>query len=115
MRPNYAFWGCTSLSSVVIPENVTTIGTCAFIECKNLATVTIPESVISIGDSAFEVYSNDTYFPIPNLVFTVAKDSYAERWCKENGRKYIIPGMTEADDDSSTDDTVYADRTDWLH
>ena len=49
---NGAFSGCR-LSSVDIPNSVTTIGSDAFLECKGLQTVIIPESVTSIGDRAF--------------------------------------------------------------
>ncbi len=49
---NGAFSGCR-LSSVDIPNSVTTIGSDAFLECNYLQTVIIPESVTSIGDRAF--------------------------------------------------------------
>ena len=48
-----AFYGCTGLTSVTIPEGVTSIGQLAFRDCNNLTSVTIPGSVTSIGDSAF--------------------------------------------------------------
>ena len=35
----YAFYDCTSLTSVVIPESVTTIGKCAFAGCTSLTAV----------------------------------------------------------------------------
>ena len=44
---------CCSLTSVTIPNSVTGIGHDAFEGCSGLATVTIPSSVTSIGDSAF--------------------------------------------------------------
>ena len=49
----YAFYGCSSLTSVVIPEGVTSIGSCAFQDCFSLTSVVIPEDVISIGGDAF--------------------------------------------------------------
>ena len=49
-----AFRGCTGLTSVTIPNTVTTIGGQAFQNCKGLTSVTIPESVTSIGSYAFE-------------------------------------------------------------
>lgn len=48
-----AFFGCHSLSAVVIPEGVTSIGDDAFHGCTNLSKVTIPASVVSIGNDAF--------------------------------------------------------------
>ncbi|MBR6037539.1 MAG: leucine-rich repeat protein, partial [Candidatus Methanomethylophilaceae archaeon] len=47
------FFGCSSLSSVSIPDSVTSIGFQAFFGCSSLSSVSIPDSVTSIGDSAF--------------------------------------------------------------
>ena len=48
-----AFSGCTGLTSITIPDSVTKIGADAFYGCSNLTSVTIPDSVTSIGDNAF--------------------------------------------------------------
>ena len=48
-----AFSGCTGLTSVTIPDSVTSIGVSAFYGCTGLTSVTIPDSVTSIGDNAF--------------------------------------------------------------
>ena len=49
----YAFFSCTSLTSVTIGNSVTSIGDQAFRGCTGLTSVTIPNSVTSIGDAAF--------------------------------------------------------------
>ena len=50
---NYAFWYCTGLTSVTIPNSVTSIGNYAFRDCTGLTSIEIPNSVTSIGYSAF--------------------------------------------------------------
>ncbi|MBR5332477.1 MAG: leucine-rich repeat domain-containing protein [Muribaculaceae bacterium] len=48
-----AFYGCTSLTSVTIPNSVTEIGNYAFCDCDGLKSVTIGNSVVTIGNNAF--------------------------------------------------------------
>ena len=50
---NSAFQGCSSLTSVTIPNSVKNIGDRGFSSCTNLTSITIPNSVTSIGSSAF--------------------------------------------------------------
>ena len=49
-----AFYDCTGLTSVVIPDGVTEIGGAAFRGCTSLTSVVIPDSVTLIDDGAFE-------------------------------------------------------------
>ena len=48
-----AFRGCSGLTSVTIPNSVTTIGKCSFFLCSGLSSINIPNSVTSIGAEAF--------------------------------------------------------------
>ncbi len=50
---NFAFEGCSGLTSVTIPNSVTTIGSYAFEGCSGLTSVIIPKSVTTIGDQSF--------------------------------------------------------------
>ncbi len=56
----YKYYECTGLTSVTIPNSVTTIGQQAFYSCSGLTSVTIGNSVTSIGDKAFYACSSLT-------------------------------------------------------
>ncbi|MBO5289292.1 MAG: leucine-rich repeat domain-containing protein, partial [Spirochaetales bacterium] len=66
-----AFFGCSSLISVTIPANVTSIGGFAFKNCSSLTNVTIPDSVITIGYYAFYNCEN-----LASVTFTDTNDWY---------------------------------------
>ena len=48
----YVFYGCSSLTSIIIPNSVTSIGEYAFFRCSSLTSIIIPNSVTSIGEYA---------------------------------------------------------------
>ena len=73
---NYAFRGCSSLTSVEIGNSVTSIGDYAFRECSNLISVEIPNSVTSIGSSAFEYCSSLTSVELPNSVPSIGERTF---------------------------------------
>ncbi len=49
-----AFNSCSDLESVTFPKTLTSIGLAAFMSCKKLKNITIPENVTSIGNQAFD-------------------------------------------------------------
>ena len=67
----YAFANCSSLASVSIPNSVTSIGEYAFYNCSSLASVSIPSSVTSIGDSAFAHCYSLASVSIPSSVTSI--------------------------------------------
>ena len=77
---NSAFYGCTSLTSIEIPEGVTTIGEQAFYNCSKLTSITIPEGVTTIGNSAFRGCSSLTSIEIPDSVTSIGTWAFSS--CK---------------------------------
>ncbi len=75
----YAFSGCSGLTSVEIGNSVTSIGNYAFQGCSGLTSVEIGNSVTSIGQCAFSGCSGLTSVGIPNSVTSIG--NYAFRDC----------------------------------
>ncbi|MBQ8337237.1 MAG: leucine-rich repeat domain-containing protein [Bacteroidaceae bacterium] len=73
---NYAFYGCSGLTSITIPNSVTSIGYNAFYGCSGLTSVTIPNSITSIGSGAFYSCSGLTSIEIPNSVTSIGDEAF---------------------------------------
>ena len=71
-----AFSSCSNLTSVDIPDSVTTIGARAFSR-SGLTSVDIPDSVTIIGGGAFEECSNLTSVVIPDSVTDMGPSAFA--------------------------------------
>jgi serine/threonine protein kinase len=90
-----AFYGCYSLSEIVIPSSVTSIGQHAFYGCRSLLEIVIPSSVTSIGDWAFSFCSSLKYISIPKSVIGLNGNPFAE-W---NGKlECLTPNYIYEDD-----------------
>lgn len=80
---NSAFYGCSSLTSINIPDGVTSIGGYAFYGCSSLTSVNIPDGVNSIGYSAFRgcslLKNIYLYNTIPSTIGHSTFDNYPSR------------------------------------
>ena len=56
-----AFYGCSGLTNITIPNSITSIGSSAFYGCSGLTNIIIPGSVTSIGGTAF--------YQVPNVIY----------------------------------------------
>ena len=73
-----AFQYCDSLTSVTIPDSVTSIGGYAFAWCNTLMSVEVGNNVTSIGDFAFNGCSNLTGIVIPDSVTFIGERAFED-------------------------------------
>ena len=73
---DYVFRRCINLSSIFIPEGVTSIGNSAFSGCTSLNSIVIPESVTSIGQAVFNACSGLSSIVIPESVTSIGNDAF---------------------------------------
>ena len=72
----WAFWGCSSLSDIVIPTSVTSIGEWAFGDCSSLSDIVIPTSITSIGDKAFMGCRSLSEIVLPSSVTSIVNHAF---------------------------------------
>jgi hypothetical protein len=74
---SYGLGGCTSLNTLTIPNSVTSIGMGAFESCTSLKSITLPNSVTSMGVSAFKNCTSLTSAAIPNGVTSIRYGTFS--------------------------------------
>jgi uncharacterized protein YjdB len=73
---DYAFRDNTNLTSMVISNSITNIGSMTFSHCTSLTSITIPNSVTSIGYMAFYYCTSLTSIIIPNSVTNIDYEAF---------------------------------------
>ena len=74
---DHAFYDCSRLTAITIPESVTSIGSSAFRRCSSLTAITFPKRVKSIGNYAFH-YCGFTSITIPEGVTNIGEEAFSE-------------------------------------
>ena len=73
---NYAFAGCSLVTTVNLPSTLTSIGTGAFYECSALTAITIPTSLKVISDNAFYLCTALTSVTVPGSVEVIGNAAF---------------------------------------
>lgn len=71
-----AFLSCRTLTSIDIPNSVTSIGDYAFVACSGLKSINIPNGVTSIGEEVFNGCSGLKLINLPNSVTIIGRDAF---------------------------------------
>ncbi len=70
------FYNLDNVTSIIIPDTVTTIGNGAFENCSKLASVTLPEGLIKINQDVFRNCTSLTNIVIPDNVETIGIQAF---------------------------------------
>ena len=80
---------CIKLTSIELPDSITTIRDYAFAHCNSLKTITIPKNVVSIGDGAFSSCTGLVSIYLLNKDTTVNLRNYIFRDCIKLQNIYV--------------------------
>lgn len=89
---NRAFYCCSDLTEVTIPQSVTSIGERAFAACRNLDSVTINDAATSIGDYAFTECHLKTTLSLGKKITTIGDEAFYD--CRGLTSVTIPPSVT---------------------
>lgn len=92
--PAYAFWGCESLTTMIIPEGVLTIEEGAFSNATGLKKVVFNGAVTEIRKSAFEGCTSLETLKIPDTVEVIGEYAFAK--CESIKKIRLPEGLKEA-------------------
>ena len=112
-----AFEDCTSITSVMMPGSIRSIGSDAFRGCINLASITIPDGVTSIGDYAFAYADNLASITLPDSITQIGQYAFYSTAvylaAEQSGETYVYVGdwLVDVVQERKTNLVVVGDET----
>lgn len=73
---NEAFRSCSSLTTINLPDSLTSIEGYAFVYCNSLTSISLPDSLTSIGSSAFQGCSSLTTINLPDSLTSIGGSTF---------------------------------------
>lgn len=73
---NYAFWRCSGLTTVTVPNNILRIGESAFSECSGMTSITLSNSITSLEYGVFSMCIGLTSITLPYGVTTIGEFAF---------------------------------------
>ncbi len=77
----FAFYECSSLTAITIPDSIIEIRRCAFSHCEKLTSITIPDGVEIIDECAFSWCISIDSVVIPDSVVFIGDSAFS--FCKK--------------------------------
>lgn len=109
-----AFYGCSSVENIILPESIESIGDYAFYDCSSLKSISVPYGVTKIGAGTFYRCESLRSISFPGSVVSVGKDAFNR--CKSLCEIYFCGTREEADRISvSSGNTAFSDASVKLH
>ena len=72
----YAFYSCSGLTSLTLPDGITSISGCAFMKCSGLTSINLPDGITSIGEYAFDGCSGLTSLTLPDGITSIGEYAF---------------------------------------
>lgn len=74
---NAAFYGCNALTSITVPEGVTTFGSSVFQGCSSLESASLPGSLVTMGSSTFYGCASLTRVNLPSNLTSLDYNTFS--------------------------------------
>lgn len=90
---NYAFYNCSTLTGIEMPDSVKTVGRAAFYDCSSLSSVKLPDTLEVIEDFTFYRCKNLQLLSLPPMLTRIGRSAFYK--CATSS--YIKDGDTDSD------------------